>query len=199
MSAENKEIPIKTRRTVNVPTEWTAGDTIIWDVKIPDYPADEGWALSYYLKNATSNIGAINASADGADYTVTVTATASASYTIGDYHYQAFVTKGSERFTVDSGKITINKNFADSGNYDDRSHAKVVLEAVEAVIEGRASKDQESYTIAGRSLARTPIPDLMVLRDRYKAEGVREDRADRIKRGLGHSGRVKVRFNPIGR
>lgn len=194
MTAENQDLPIRSRRSNAVPTEWVSGDTIIWNTKVPDYPADEGWALSYILKSKDANVASFNAVADGADYTATITATASTGYSEGEYHYQAFVTKGSERFTVDNGKITIKKNFADSGNYDDRTHAKIVLDAIESVIEGRATKDQESYTIAGRSLARTPIPDLLMMRSRYKAEVVREDRADRIRRGLGHTGRVKVRF-----
>tara|TARA_R110001599_G_scaffold187500_1_gene381983 strand:+ start:325 stop:942 length:618 start_codon:yes stop_codon:yes gene_type:complete len=197
MTAENKKIPIRKRRGNNVPTEWVSGDTIIWDTQVPDYPATDGWTLSYILKSQNAHIASFNASADGADYTVTITASTSDGYTAGEYHYQAFVTKGAERFIVDNGKVTIKKNFADSGNYDDRTHAKIVLDAIESVIEGRATKDQESYSIAGRSLERTPIPQLLVLRDRYRAEVVREDRADRIRRGLGHSGRIKTRFSGL--
>jgi len=69
-----------------------------------------------------------------------------------------------------------------------------VLESIEAVLESRASIDQESYSINNRSLARTPIPDLVVLRDKYRGEYVREKRAERIRNGLGHSGTIKVRF-----
>ena len=197
MTAENQNLPIKKRGSNNVPTVWTAGDTIEWDVSVDDYPATDGWVLTYELKNKNSSISTITAAADGSDYTVSIPAGTSDDYTAGDYHYQAYVTKSGNRYTVDSGKITILKNYEDAGNYDGRSHAKIVAEAIESVIEGRASKDQESYTIAGRSLARTPIEDLLRLRDRYRAEVVREDRADRIKRGLGHSGRVKTRFGGV--
>jgi hypothetical protein len=69
-----------------------------------------------------------------------------------------------------------------------------VLDAIEAIIEKRSTKDQDSYSIQGRSLGRTPIADLILLRDRYRAEWVREQRAERIRNGLGHSGVVKVRF-----
>jgi hypothetical protein len=61
------------------------------------------------------------------------------------------------------------------------------------VIEGRSSRDQENYSIQGRSLSRTPIPDLLILRDRYKAMYVQEQRAERLKNNLGHSGIIKVR------
>ena len=44
------------------------------------------------------------------------------------------------------------------------------LEAIEAVIEKRASIDQERYKINNRELWRTPIPELLVMRDRYRSE-----------------------------
>ena len=45
--------------------------------------------------------------------------------------------------------------------HDPRAHAEKVLEAIEAVIEKRATKDQESYTIKNRSLARTGSTPLL--------------------------------------
>jgi len=197
MAAKNQRLPIVQRSSVNVPTVWNAGDTLKWDVSIPDYPATEGWTLTYEVKSRNDHIATITASASGADYTVTVPAATSAGYAIGHHHYRAYVTKGSERFTVDSGDLEIVKDFEDSGNYDDRTHAEIVLDAVESVIEGRATKDQESYTIAGRSLSRTPVEDLLMLRDRYKTEVRREERADRVARGLGSGSKIRTRF--VGR
>jgi hypothetical protein len=194
MTVDNQQIPVPDRGKYNVPTIWNAGDTVKWDVSVPDYPASEGWALSYELKSKNAHISSISASASGEDYTVTISAATSAAYSAGEYRYAAYVTKGSERFTVDSGKIEVLKDFQDSGNFDDRSHAQIVLDAIEAVLESRATKGQESYTIAGRSLARTPIPDLLLLRDRYKTEVTQADRADRISRGLGSSARIRTRF-----
>ena len=49
--------------------------------------------------------------------------------------------------------MTILPNLADT-NADLRSHAKIVLDSLEAVIQGRANMDQSSMSIAGRSLSR---------------------------------------------
>ena len=195
--ADKHKLPIRARRSYNVPTTWNQGDTIEWDVTVPDYPASDGWTLTYEAKSSTSDLATITASANGDDYTVTVSASTSSGYSVGDYHYVAYVTKSAERFTVDSGRVSILKNFETSGNYDDRSHAETVLDAINAVLESRATKDQESYSIAGRSLNRTPIADLIMLRDKYKTEVVRDERADRIRRGLGHEGRILTRFTPL--
>ncbi|UXU73696.1 hypothetical protein [Paracoccus sp. SMMA_5] len=77
--------------------------------------------------------------------------------------------------------------------HDGRSHAARVLDAIEAVLENRATMDQQKYAINNRELWRTPIPELLLLRDRYRAELRREQQAAR--RGQSLLGRqVKVRF-----
>ena len=75
-----------------------------------------------------------------------------------------------------------------------RSHAKIVLDAIEAVIENRANIDQSSMSIAGRSLSRMSIDDLLTFRARYKAEYLKEVKQARIKNGRGSGNTIKVNF-----
>jgi hypothetical protein len=65
---------------------------------------------------------------------------------------------------------------------------------VEAVLEKRATKDQEAYSIIGRSLTRTSIEELTKLRDSYRGKYVAEINRHRAKKGLGHRGRLLTRF-----
>ena len=81
-----------------------------------------------------------------------------------------------------------------TGNADNRSHAKKVLDAIQAVLENRASQDQMSYSIAGRSLSRMTIDDLMRFRDRYRAEYNREIKLKRIKNKQDTGNTIKARF-----
>ena len=74
------------------------------------------------------------------------------------------------------------------------SHAEKVLAAIEAALERCASTDQMNYSIEGLSLARTPIADLLTLRDRYKAEVVREKQAAAFKEVPGRGRQVFTRF-----
>jgi len=69
-----------------------------------------------------------------------------------------------------------------------------VLDAIEAVIENRATLDQESYQIGGRSLKRMPIADLMRLRQLYRAEVAGEEAAAKLAAGLGTARKVQVRL-----
>ncbi len=183
------------------PSELIAGDRWAW--KRTDLGADydpDSYSLSYSLRlegSAGSSSEEIEATASesGDDYIIEVPAATTAGYAPGIYHWPAYNNRSSdsERITVDSGTVEVKPDRAES-TVDPRTHVKKVLDALEAVIEGRATKDQQSYTIEGVSLSRMPIADLLMFRDRYKTEYAMAKRAERIANGLGHSGNVFVRF-----
>lgn len=176
----------------NEPQELVAGDTWEWTRSLADYPAPT-WSLVYHF-HKSGNTFNVTATTSGTDHAVTIAKGTTANYVAGTYMWDAYVDNGTKRYRVDSGTLIVLPDLTTGTATDRRSHAKITLDAIEAVIEGRAAKDQESYSINGRSLSRTSIPDLLVLRDRYKAEVALETRADRINNGLGHKGRVLVRF-----
>jgi hypothetical protein len=60
-----------------------------------------------------------------------------------------------------------------------RTHAQIALANIEAVLAKRSTQDQERYTINNRELWRTPLGDLLKLRDYYRAEVRREKQAQR--------------------
>tara|TARA_R110002012_G_scaffold98074_1_gene235269 strand:+ start:3997 stop:4581 length:585 start_codon:yes stop_codon:yes gene_type:complete len=179
------------------PAEIIAGDRASWkrtDLGTDYPPASYSFKYAARLENSGATEIEITASESGDEYIVEVGQAVTANYKAGTYHWQAYITRtsDSERITVDSGTWQILAN-RDATNSDPRNHVKKVLDAIESVIEGRASKDQENYSIQGRSLSRTPIADLIMLRSKYRAELVQEQRAERIKNNLGHSGVIKVR------
>ena len=97
---------------------------------------------------------------------------------------------------VDSGRTEITINLANT-NADLRSHAKKVLDAIEAVIEGRATIDQSSFSLGGRSLSRMSVEELMTFRDRYKAEYMKEIKLARIRNKQGSGNTIKVQFGSL--
>ena len=176
------------------PSQVRAGDTVKWTRLLSDYdPAT--WILSYALRGLPGKID-ITASDNGdGSHLVSVTPATSTAWEPGIYSWAAQVTDGTDVYTVDHGTIEVLDDLsAISGVHDGRTHAKKVLDAIEAVLENRATKDQESYSIAGRSLSRTSIADLLKLRDRYRGEYVQEIRAEKGSNDEGHHGRILVRF-----
>ena len=180
------------------PAEIVSGDTLIWkrtDLGT-DY-ANGSHTLSYKarLEGTGATVITITASASGDDYLVSVAAGTTASYSTGVYRWQAYITRTSDsaRVTVDSGTFEGLPNRA-ANTADPRSHAKTMLDKIESVLSGRADGDVASYSINGRSLTKIGVEELMAWRDRYRAEYLREVRAERRDNGQGTGSTVLARF-----
>ena len=132
----------------------------------------------------------------GTEYTFTLDDSATASYTAGDYFWvlKVIQTSDSETLVIDSGDIKVKDNyFATTG--DIRSHAKIMVDKIESILEGKADSDVSSYSIGNRSLSKMSPEELTIWRDHYRAEYNRELRVERIDRGEGTGNTVKVRFD----
>ena len=175
------------------PYEIIAGDTLQWKKSLSDYLAGDGWALKYSLRGPAEID--IATTADGDDHKVDETAATTAAWNTGDYWWAAYVEKGVERFQIGTGTFKIKPNLeVQTGAYEGRSHAKKVLDAIEAVIEGTATKEQQSYTIGTRSLVQKSVQELLQLRNQYKDEYARELSAERVDRGEASGRKILTRF-----
>ena len=180
-----------------VPSELQLGDFWAWkrDDLASDYPVAD-YSLSYefnLIDGSTAANFTLTATESGNEYIISTSSTTS--YTLGNYNWISYITRSSDsaRVKLEEGYVEIQDNYATTSN-SVRSHAKKVLDAIEAVIENRASMDQQSMSIAGRSLSRMSITDLMTFRDRYKAEYLKEVKIARIKNGLASGNTIKVNF-----
>lgn len=161
------------------PQSFTAGDTVTWkrsDLSA-DYPADE-WTLVYRFRpEGATTSKTVTCTNDNGDFLALISATESATYDAGVYHWSAYATRTSDsaRVTVGTGLARVDADPANS-TADPRSHAAKVLAALDALIEGRATNDVQSYAIAGRSLTRMSMDELLRWRATYR-EQVRAERA----------------------
>ena len=172
-----------------------AGDRWVWKrADLSEYGT--GFTLTYELTiNGGGTPITLTATLSGSEYLIEIAAATTAAYTAGDYSWSALITRDSdsERIRVSTGTLTVKPDPAIS-TADPRSHARIALDAIEAVIEKRATKDQESYSIAGRSLSRMNITDLLTFRDRYRLDVKREEDAEKIAKGLGTGKNIVVRM-----
>lgn len=183
--------------STSTPTQITAGDTAEWLLSLTDYPASS-WMLTYYLVKDGAQVSFSGSQYGSGDtHHIDNAAATTAEWEAGTYSYRATVSDGTDRHTVEEGTIEVLPNFATATTgYDDRSFAKKALDAIEAVLLGRASQAQLEYSIAGRQLKFIPPADLMDLRDRYWAEYRAEEAAKTEKRtGKSRFGSVQVRFS----
>jgi hypothetical protein len=182
------------------PETLVVGDRWVWQRPdlVTDYPTDQ-YALTYEFHCDSGGGGnhqfTITATETTLAYVVEVASTVTDNYTAHQYKWYAFITRtsDSERVAVDEGMTTLVANYADT-NADLRTHAKKVLDAVQAVIENRATIDQSSFSIAGRSLSRMSIDELFLVRDRYRAEYNQEVKKARIRNKKPSGNLIGVRF-----
>ncbi len=177
------------------PSSFVAGDTVKWTKSVSDYLPADGWVLTYALVLAADQ-QTITATDNGdGTHLATITAANSANYTAGIYYWQAYATSGTERHQVGEGRVEVKENFAaQTSGYDAKSHVRTVLDALEATIEGKASKDQLSYTVAGRSLANMLPGDLIKWKNHYEILYRQELQKESLNNGGGIANKGQVRF-----
>lgn len=180
------------------PVSFVAGAFVQWtrnDLS-DDYPPT-AYGLTYIARLTGGKNPEIAIAATEVDgkYVVQIGSDTSAGFIPGDYFWQARVQRQSDgsQVIVDSGQWSIVPNLDRSGA-DPRSHAQVMVDKIEALLEGRADKDVSSYSIQGRSIAKMTVPDLLEWRDYYRREVVRETQKAAIAAGKQSSATIQVRF-----
>lgn len=164
------------------PQSVVAGDTLQFDRDIDNFPASDGWTLSYTLLSvglSPINInGGVVTSTDGT-FNVNVPASTTTGWTPGKYLWTAYVVGSGQyagqRFKVAEGAIEIKPNPATAdATVDPRSQAKKNLDAIDAVLAGRVTADVQSYKIGIRELVKMRASELLSLRGYYAAEYKKE-------------------------
>ncbi|MBY6056770.1 hypothetical protein [Leisingera daeponensis] len=172
-----------------IPAEIGAGVTFRQTVCLPVHPAPD-WSVTLIMRGASQIDLAGNGQAE--NHELHALASATKDWLPGHYRYELRASSGGDVVAVETGEVRIAPDLsAQAAGYDGRDHVRKVLDAIEAVIENRATIDQQSYQINNRSLQRTPLGELMKLRDRYRAE-LAAKKAARNGRRFGRT--IKVRM-----
>lgn len=181
------------------PDRITAGDSATWKRSLPDYKAGDGWALTYaFVKQDGGGSQAITfaATPSGDDFLVNVPAATTAPWPPGDYVGQGYVTLTPDRFKIWDGFLRILPNLAlaPAGVGDIRSHARRTLDAIQSVLEGRATQEILEWTVEGVVLRKASVTDLLLLEDRYLVKVQKEEALARIRAGKATGRRILTKF-----
>jgi hypothetical protein len=144
-----------------LPATFAAGTTVRYRRSFADYPASAGWALTLHL-NGPESIAHADAVADGDDFVLTLSATATAALEPGSYRWAERVSNGDEVYDVASGAITVTVNLATAVAGDALSWARRELAIIRKIKEGRIDADVEAYQIDGRSWQKIPMERVWV-------------------------------------
>lgn len=173
---------------------FTAGDTFDQSDSISGFPSTSGWTLYHRLSpTAAAGTGILLTStgqADGSHRTYVAPGT-TAAWATGGYSYSRYISNGTNRSTLGTGVLTVLADPATAtSGVDNRSHARKVLDALNATIEGRATHDMAQYMIQGRQVTLLGPDALIKWRGYYQALVNGEE----IKSGQRAAPGLRVRF-----
>ena len=176
------------------------GETVVWNRKdLTDYPVGS-YAMSWTARLESNGGTTFSATVTEVDdyYKFTLDNSNTGGYTTGDYFWVLKVTQSSdsEERILETGKITVKDNYFGTTG-DTRSHAKIMVDKLESLIEGKADSDVSSYAIAGRSLNKLTPEELITWYNFYKSKYQQEVKEFRISKNEGSGAVVKVRFDDI--
>ncbi len=174
------------------PEKVVAGDSVSWTITDSEHPGPT-WAISYALVNSDGDHRTLTSTANVEEHTVTLTPAQTADWQPGTYTWQRYANDGSDRVTTGSGSIEVAADLQ-PGSVDLRTTAKQILDAIDAVLKGKASQDQLTYSLNGRSLTRMTWADLIAARSHFKREVDREEAAARVAAGQPSGKTLRVRF-----
>ncbi len=177
----------------NIPDRLYAGDTWFFELTDSTYPAGT-WNLVTYFSSCAGKFSA-TAAQNGTAHRFTVTAATTAGYEPGGYNYQIRAEHGS-----DGRKFTIGEGFVDvlpplSQQADHRHRVKKILDAIDAVIENRATSDHLAVSVAGRSISKMGINELRDFRAWYSQQwDILRGKQRQVAFGKDRGRQVRARF-----
>lgn len=179
-----------------IPRKIIIGNTLSFTIKTTTYPSNEGYSVFFKLRGPC-DINITTTASSNSEFEVDVPSSDQDLWRPGLYRYVIYAEKSTgspsttDSYTLETGLVELEQRAdrLESGS-DMVTYYKIVLDNIEAVIQNRATKDQESYSVAGRSLSRTPITDLLMLYDRFKAAYESE-----LNKALPNRNKIKFRMS----
>ncbi len=159
-----------------MPSSLLAGDSLVFTASYPEYPASEGWALSFSFRGVGTLDTLTSEVVSGADgsWTITIPSARTAPLEPGTYNWFAIQTGSGaydgRRDTVAQGRINVEIDPVQALAGDYRAQCEKDLEAVRAVMSGRITDDMQSYMIEGRQVVLHSMKELIALESRLKRE-----------------------------
>ena len=164
-----------------IPTEIRANFDFAFNVPGKASFVPSGLTPKFILAGAASVVksGVIS----GDDILFTFAALDTASLATGHYWWQVIAEDSTNRVFILDGTVMVSGAVSGSGAFDGRTIAQKIVDAIDAVIQNKATADQQSYVIqsgtGSRSLVRCSPEELLRLRQYYASIVSSERRASK--------------------
>ncbi len=179
------------------PGQVFANTTWQWTASFRDYDATAGWTLTYELyPREGGEKKQIATTPDGSGWKVDLTPAETITYTPGVWTWRAVMVLGPDTFVAATGNLTVHPDPTAASAGDLRSHYELVLAAIEAVLEDRATVEQSQIEVAGDRLSRRSMEELLQLQSRYMQLLAGAKDAEGLAGATKFGKTVQTRFGP---
>ena len=179
----------------SIPASLYAGDTLAWLLTDGDYPATDGWGITFGFRAHQSSAIDLVSAADGANHLVSASAAITATWLPAVYKGVARVSDGTIQRTKWKGTIEVLPGLIEAGdNYDTRSNARICLDALDAVMAGKATREVLNTTIAGQSIGRMSWTEMIAAKNYYADIVAGEQAIEDAANGKTSSRNIFARF-----
>ena len=175
------------------PASFRVGDTVKWILDVSSDFSTSEYTLTYTFFNSSSSFTAQGEAYTEYSYLITISASDSSKLTAGEYSYVAQLSNDEDVYTVSTGTVTVLP--APASGVDGRSHVKKVLDALEAAIEGRATRTDLEYQIGDKRIRHMSAGELYQAWRKYKSLYEQELSAERVAKGLKPLNKIYTRFS----
>jgi hypothetical protein len=164
-----------------------AGLAFTAEYSLSDYSADDGYAVSIRLVNASAVTDSVSLSGSGTTWTLTIPSATTTGYAAGTYTAQLMATLDGETYLVREMPATV----VAAGAADLRTENQIVLDQLNTVIRTKSTQDYASLSIDGRSITRMGWDEILKARDEFQR---RVNAEQRVANGGARVRTIKTRF-----
>lgn len=165
------------------PTIIRAGQYYTWQKTLADYSAPD-WTLKYTISgSAGGSLAAKSATGSGTTHTFVLTAAETAALSKGIFKLFGWVENGSTKIPISTTTLQVLANLFTAVTADQRTDNQIILDAIIAVIKGRATKAHVEIAIAGRNIMLLSPAELYKWQKFYEYEVQKELDAEQVANG----------------
>ena len=183
--------------STEIPKVITAGNTVEFAMRAYDSIGTEltsgnSWTMYWTLSNSTANYTVSSQTENDQGFFFQVPHATTSGWTAGDYSSSVYADDATNRYPQDQEAVTVKPSL-DSA-VDGRSTYRQIADAIDAAILGSAGSNQLSMSIAGRTIQRMGMEELMKAKTQFDSLVKSEENAKQMLDGKITSNTIYTRI-----
>lgn len=182
------------------PQEFSAGDTLIFERSLPDFPASAGWSLDYELRGQTQAIS-FQSVADNDAHKITVLPAVTVQWIPGSYVLTGYALLAStgERHRIYYGTLDVFENkIGLAGDAPEKTFAQQMVEQIELVLLAKAGNDLALSRLGETEFRYMTHEQLRMEHGYWKSVRLNEIAKLNAKQGRPTGNKIRPRMNVSG-